>query len=113
MVEVKAIPTDNIVTPHEYIDENNNVVSAMTTARDESENVLVVFKNNKYEVRVLPKEVFLDRYDYCLSEVTISVKPEGIKRIFDEETEVHRDEEFDAFQAFQNAAKQEIGEIEI
>jgi len=113
MVEVKAIETNNIVTPHEYIDDDNNVVLAMHAARDENEKVFVVFKNNKYEMRILPKETFLDKYDYCLSEVTISVRPEGIKRIFDEETEVHRDEEFDAFQAFQNAAKEEIGEVEI
>lgn len=124
MVKVKSIKSDNMVTPHEYIDDDNNVVLAMHVARDKYGVSQTVYKTNAYEVRVLPKDEFLVKFEYCISEVSISVKPDQIERDPPreecqeyeevlEEDEIHRDEELDVFKAFQKSNGIEIGSVEI
>lgn len=121
---VKSIRSDNMVIPHEYIDYDNNVVLALHVARDKYGASQTVYKTGDYEIRILPKDEFLVKYEYCLSEVTIGVKPENIERDppreepvdeeeILEEPEIDRDEEFDVFKSFQKANGVEIGVINI
>lgn len=78
-----------IVCPAEYIDKDGNVVRTITTARNEDEEVFVIYRNPNYENKIILKSHFFERFDIALDGKKLETKEtepdEDVMKAFQEQ----------------------------
>jgi len=90
-----------VVIPSEYVDKNDDLFITLVTAEDKNGNKFVICKTKDAKNLIIPREDLLENYYKAL---------DG-RKIETPENDVHRDEELDVFNSFQEAVAKEAGVI--